>query len=253
MALIKGYGRDIGHTVHGIVRDIVHIVSYIGGVIATNAQRSQQRHNTALCTLRHLRSCRLRGRTILNGISKAVVNHLGGREPAAAATIFGHERSYLLDAASRVASIYLRDALICLAQQLNLGLQLLGITLNRAERVMDEIERCRGDKATPLACRLCHDGGSRGGIAIAAGGDMSTRSTQRLVDKHGIVDIATRRAYIHTDIGVAQVGNARHTLLEPLIGSNAVLVVVELPRLREAYSTLDVDRGDLGLVVNLDC
>ena len=152
-----------------------------------------------------------------------------------------------------MAGIYLGNALIGLAQEFDLCLKLLGVTLNRAERIVDKIERRGDDKTTPLACCLRHDGGSRGCVAIAASGDMSTRSTQSLVDEHRIVDIATRRAYIDADMGIAEVGDARHTLLEALIGRDAALGVIELPGLCETYSALDIDYGNLGLVVNLDC
>ena len=51
---------------------------------------------------------------------------------------------------------------------------------------------------------------------------------------------------------VANVGNLRHTLAEAFIGSNATLGVVELPRLAEADSSLDVNGGVVHLVLNLD-
>ena len=89
-------------------------------------------------------------------------------------------------------------------------------------------------------------------VAIAACCDVCTCRAQRLVDEQRIVHIATRRADVYHDLRVANVGDARHTLLESLIGSHTTLRVVELPLFGESNSTLDVDYCAVDLVFDLD-
>ena len=93
---------------------------------------------------------------------------------------------------------------------------------------MNQVHSVARNLTATVVGGLCDDRGCRGGVAVAACGDVGIEAHQGVVDEQCIVHVASRRADVHHHLRGGDLGYAGHLLAEPVEGGNACRGVLKL-------------------------